>query len=158
MIGSYLCILKESLEKKIDVLKRIQEVNDVQTEILKSEPMDLEGFDRSVDEKDLYIKELTELDEGFEALYDKIKEELVGNRPRYASEIKQLQQLISEITDRSVSIQAQESRNKAMLEAYFKKERQSIGAVRKSSKAAYGYYQNMSQKNATPPHFMDQKK
>lgn len=158
MINSYLNILKESLEKKLDVLKRIQEVSNVQADILKRDPFDAEEFDRTVNEKDLYVKELTGLDDGFEALYEKIREELIGNKQKYAVQIGQLKQLISEVTEKGIAIQVQESRNKAMVEAYFKKERQSIGTVRKSSKAAYGYYQNMNGKNVTPPHFMDQKK
>ena len=158
MTESYLNILKDSLEKKLDVLRKIQEVSCAQKELLKAEVLDIEGFDRTVDEKDSYIKELTILDEGFDTLYEKIRQELMENRQKYAAEIKQLQQLISEITDKSTAIQAQESRNKAMLETYFKKERQSIGSVRRSSKAAYGYYQSMSGKHVEQRHFMDQKK
>lgn len=158
MTESYLNILMDSLEKKLDVLRKIQEVSSAQKELLKTEPLDMEGFDRTVDEKDSYLKELMILDEGFDTVYEKIRQELVENKQKYAAKIRQLQQLISEITDRSTAIQAQESRNKTMLEAYFKKERQSIGSVRRSSKAAYGYYQSMSGKQVEQPHFMDQKK
>lgn len=158
MIENYLTILEESLKKKIDVLKRIQEINDIQTDILKKEPADLEAFDQTVDEKDLYIKELTGLDDGFESLYDKIKQELIGNRQKYADQIQRLQELITQITEKSVSIQAQEERNKALVESCIKKERQQLGKSRKNSKAAYGYYQNMNSKNVSQPHFMDQKK
>ena len=158
MIENYLNILEDSLLKKKDVLRRIQEVNETQTQILKTEPVDLELFDQGVDEKDLYIKELTVLDEGFENLYDKIKEELIGNKQKYAKKIKKLQQLISEITDTSVSIQAQEERNKTLVETCFKKERSNLGKSRKNSKAAYGYYQNMSKAGVQESFFMDKKK
>lgn len=158
MIENYLNILEESLNKKTEVLKHIQELNEVQTDALKQETVDLEAFDRIVDEKGLCIDELTGLDEGFESLYDKIRQELVGNREKYADQIKRLQDLISQITDRSVAIQAQEARNKALVESCFKKERQNLGVSRKNSKAAYGYYQNMNNKKVSEPHFMDQKK
>jgi len=158
MIESYLNILEESLTKKIDVLRRIQEVNEVQTDILKKEPADLEAFDQTVDEKDLYINELEKLDEGFESLYDKIKQELIGNKQKYAAQIGRLQQLITQITEGSVRIQAQEERNKALVESCFKRERQQLGQSRKNSKAVYGYYQSLSGKNTQQPHFMDQKK
>lgn len=158
MIENYLNILEDSLKKKIDVLERIQEVNEVQTDILKKDPADLEAFDSSVDEKDLYIKELAKLDDGFEALYDKIKQELVGNKQKYADQIRRLQELITQITDRSVAIQAQEERNKALVESCLNKERQQMGQSRRNSKVAYGYYQNMNNKNVSQPHFMDQKK
>ena len=158
MIENYLNILEESLKKKIEVLKRIHAANEAQTDLLKKESVDLEAFDKAVDEKDLYINELTSLDDGFESLYEKIKQELEGNKERYAVQIKKLQELIKDITDRSVAIQAQEARNKALVETCFKKERQNLGQSRKNSKAAYGYYQNMNNKNVPQSHFMDQKK
>ncbi|MBD5549050.1 MAG: flagellar protein FliT [Lachnospiraceae bacterium] len=158
MIENYLNILEESLKKKIEVLKRIHAANEAQTDLLKKESVDLEAFDKTVDEKDLYINELTSLDDGFESLYEKIKQELEGNKERYAVQIKKLQELIKDITDRSVAIQAQEARNKALVETCFKKERQNLGQSRKNSKAAYGYYQNMNNKNVPQSHFMDQKK
>ncbi len=158
MIENYLNILEDSLHKKIDVLTRIQEIDDVQTEILKKEPADLEAFDRTVDEKDIYVGQLSKLDDGFETLYDKIRQELVGNKQKYADQIRRLQELIAQITDRSVAIQAQEERNKALVEGCLKKERQQMGQSRRNSKAVYGYYQNMNNRNVSQPYFMDQKK
>lgn len=157
MLDNYLNILKESLEKKLEVLGYIEEINQVQAEILKREKLDMEAFDRTVDEKDTFVTELVKLDEGFETLYDRVKEELAGNKSSYAGQIKHLQKLISEITDKNVSIQAEESRNKTMLERHFTKERQGLGKVRKSSNAAYGYYKNMSGKQ-TDSVFLDKKK
>ena len=158
MLDTYLNVLQESLEKKIEALKSIEEIDNAQEEILKAESFDMEAFDRTVDEKDIYIGELNKLDEGFGSLYDKIKAELIQNKGQYAVQIRRLKNLISEITDRSVTIQAQESRNKQMVEQKFAKERQNLGKVRISSKAAYGYYQNMSKNAGTNSRFMDEKK
>lgn len=158
MIENCLSILEDSLKKKIEVLKRIHAANETQTAILKEDSVDLEAFDKVVDEKDLYIEELISLDDGFEALYEKVRQELDGNRSKYAEQIKRMQGLITDITDRSVAVQAQEARNKALVEKCFKAERQNLGQSRKNSKAAYGYYQNMSNKNVPQSHFMDQKK
>lgn len=158
MINNYLNILEDSLKKKMEVLKRISEVNDAQTEVLKEESADLEAFDQMMEEKDQYIDELTKLDEGFESLYDNVKQELIGNRQKYADQIKRLQELITQITDASVSIQAQEARNKALVENCFKKKRQELGNSRKNSQAAYGYYQNMNNMKGIQPQFMDKKK
>ena len=156
MLNSYLSILEESLEKKLAALKHIEEINSVQTQTLKREELDMEAFDRTVDEKDIYVEELNKLDEGSEVLYDRVKEELLVDKSKYAVQIRRMQELISEITDKSVSIQAEESRNKALLESYFARQRQDLGKVRKSSKAAYGYYQNMN--NKTDSFFLDKKK
>ncbi len=158
MINNYLNILEDSLKKKMEVLKRIREVNEAQTEILKREPVDLEAFDQTVDEKDLYIDELTKLDEGFEALYDNVKQELAGNKQKYAEQIGRMQKLITQITGESVSIQAQEARNKALVENCFKTKRQELGNSRKNSQAVYGYYQNMNNMKSVQPQFMDKKK
>lgn len=158
MINNYLNILEDSLKKKIEVLKQISEINDAQTEVLKGESADLEAFDQMMEEKDQYIDELTKLDEGFESLYDNVKQELIGNRQKYADQIKRLQELITQITDKSVSIQAQEARNKALVENCFKKKRQDLGNSRKNSQAAYGYYQNMNNMKGVQPQFMDKKK
>ena len=157
-MGNYLNILEDSLKKKLDVLRRIREVNEVQTEILKQESVDMEAFDQTVEEKDLYIDQITKLDEGFEALYEKVKQELAGNRQQYADQIRRLQDLITQVTERSVAIQAQEERNKALVEKFFRKERQNLGQSRKSSQAVYGYYRNMSGIKSAQSHFMDQKK
>ncbi len=158
MLNNYLGILEESLKKKIEVLGRIREVNEAQAELLKEETFNVESFDRCVDEKDLYINELNSLDEGFNHLYDEIKRELADNKDAHAEQIKRLQELITEITDRSVGIQAQENRNKAMVEKYFAGQRMGLGHERRTSKAAYGYYQNMSKSGAVAPQFMDAKK
>ncbi len=157
MITNYLTVLEESLIKKNAILDSIQEASREQNELLKCEKLDLERFDELVEEKDGYLKELEKLDEGFEILYDKVKQELLANKAQYAEQIKHMQQLISQITEKSVSIQAQESRNRDMVAAYFKNERKALGQGRKSSKVAYGYYQNLSKANQEASRIMDLK-
>lgn len=158
MMNNYLKILEESLVKKIGILDNLQQLSDEQTKILGTEPMSLEAFDKCVDEKDVLITELNKLDSGFDALFANIKEALVGNKDAYAAQIQKLQQLIQEVMDKSTSLQAQESRNRDMVTAYFKNEKKQFGEGRRSSKAAYDYYKNMSKSNVVPSHFMDQKK
>lgn len=158
MLDNYLNILEDSLTKKLSLLKQIDEVSDVQTELLKQESLDIKRFDATVDEKDDFIVELNKLDDGFEALYEKVREELLQNRNKYEQQIKRLQNLIGQITEKSVSIQAKESRNKAALEKYFMQEKRNIGEGRRSAKAALDYYQNMSNTFSPTSRFMDQKK
>lgn len=155
---NYLSILEESLQKKRNVLKRIEEINQKQLVLIQSEDMSLESYDAYVDEKDECITALNKLDEGFEILYKNISEELQQNRAKYAEQIKRLQVLIKEVTDLSVSIQAQEARNKDAVTKYFAKQRQGIRSSRLSSKAALGYYQNMNNSQVVEAQFMDKKK
>lgn len=158
MISSYLNVLEDSLKKKSVVLDKIQVANLAQSDLLKAEKFDMEAYDRYVDEKDACIGELEKLDEGFESLYDKIREELLGNKALYAGQIKRIQDLISEITEKSVSIQALETRNRDAVTAYFSREKQALGQGRRNSKAAYGYYQNLNKAIQEDASIMDMKK
>ncbi|MBQ8591891.1 MAG: flagellar protein FliT [Lachnospiraceae bacterium] len=158
MMNNYLKILEESLIKKNTILDKLQELSDKQWVILNTTPVALEDFDKCVDEKDALLGDLSKLDEGFDTLYENIKNGLLDNKEQYSVQIKTLQQLIQKIMDKSVSIQAQESRNKDMVTAYFKNQKQSFGDGRRSSKAALDYYKSMNKSNVIQPHFMDQKK
>ena len=157
MTENYLNILEESLQKKLQVMAKIQDYNLRQQEIFRSDNVELDKFDEYVAEKGALIDELTALDNGFETLYGKVAEELADNRERYAEQIKRLQELVSRVTEESVGIQAQEARNKKLVEDYFRRERNNLNRNRKSSKAAYDYYKSMSQTNVVPPQFMDNK-
>ncbi len=158
MINSYLVVLEDSLNKKKAVLDRILNISQSQTSLLKGDGMDAEQYDGYVDEKDACIQELEALDEGFDALYEKVRQELLQNKEQYAGQIRKIQGLISEITEKSVSIQAQESRNRDLLTAYFAQERQALGQMRKSSKVAYGYYQSLNKARREDASVMDLKK
>lgn len=152
-----LTILAESLEKKRQVLIRIQEYNKCQEQIFTQESVDMKAFDSSVEEKGRLIEALTKLDAGFESLYEKLKDQLENNRAMYATEIRAIQQQIATITEMSVTIQAQEQRNKHLIEQYFAKERASLRENRKTSKAAYDYYKKVNNVAYAPPQFLDSK-
>ncbi len=156
-MNNSLNVLAESLDIKLDVLSKIQEYTNKQKAVFEGETPDIEEFDKLVDEKDVLVDKLISLDEGFERLYQEVSDELNTNRSKYAIQIRLLQDKISAITDISSSIQAQEARNKKMIEEYFAKERQSIKKGRISSKAAYDYYKNMSGMNLQSSGFMDSK-
>lgn len=158
MLDNYLTILEDSLKKKVAILDRIQGLNQAQMELFKDGKPDLEQYDSYVKEKADCIAEIEKLDEGFETVYENVKQELDQNRSLYTEQIKRIQGLIGEITEKSVSVQAQESRNRDMVTAYFKKEREGIGQGRKASKAAYGYYQSLSKAGRESNSIMDLKK
>ena len=113
-MADYLELLEESLVKKIKVLDEIGEFNLKQKNVFTtySERPDLDEFDEYIEEKDRLIEELNMLDEGFEALYQRVADTLKTDREANAPRIKRLQDLIREITDKSSSLQAQEAENK----------------------------------------------
>lgn len=157
-VENYLQVLEESLHKKMSVLCRIEDVNVKQEHILKSEDVSEEEFELTIDEKGTLIDALTELDKGFESLYANIKEQLSQGKEKYSVQIRTLQELIKAVTEKSVSIQAQEARNKVLAERFFASRKQELQKGRKSSKAALNYYRNMSQSQVVSPQFMDKKK
>ena len=158
MIENYLTILEDSLRQKVNVLDEISECNTAQEQLLKQESLSLEEFDEYVDKKDVLIQKLNKLDEGFDSLYEKIREQLLKDKEAYKAQISRIQQLISQVTEKSVSIQAQEARNRKAVEYYFANEKQQLRQSRQSSKAAYDYYRSMNNANVVPPQFMDKKK
>lgn len=158
MISNYLKVLEESLVKKSGVLDEIQSANQAQNELLKAEKLDMEAYDKYVDVKDACIQKLEKLDEGFESLYDKIREELLNHKAQYAEQIKKIQLLISEVTEKSVSVQAMEARNRDAVTAFFNREKQALGNGRKTSKAAYGYYKSLDKAMRENASYMDMKK
>ena len=158
MTGNYLTLLEESLRRKLQVMDEIQKYNLRQQEIFQADNVDLERFDEYVEEKGTLIEQLTALDNGFEKLYANVAEELKGNREQYAEQIRTLQGLVTEVTDTSVAIQAQEARNKKQVEDFFVKERKKLHMNRKTSKAAINYYKTMNKSSVIMPQFMDDKK
>lgn len=158
MIQNYLQVLEESLHKKLDVLQRIEALSCRQEQILKEFPVDEEEFDFSIDEKGELIEELNKLDDGFEALYENVRHQLLEGKERYSDQIQRLQELIGRVTDKSVAVQAQEARNNQLAENFFRQSRQELRKGRRSSKAALDYYYSMNHSRSISPQFMDKKK
>ena len=158
MNSSYLDIMEESLERKIAVLLEIETENEKQKEILKDPTqVDIPEFDAAVECKGKLIDQLTELNDGFESLYRKIKDELQLNKQQYRVQIERMQDLIRQITALSSRLQTQELRNKQMADSFFSAERTSMKQGKKSVAAAYNYYKNMNHSQVTPPQFFDSK-
>lgn len=158
MIENYLGILEKSLEKKLLVLNEIEDYTAKQESLLKQENVSMEELDANMEQKDDLIQKLTDLDEGFEALYERVKEQLSANKDAYKEQIKRIQNLITKVTEKSVSIQARESRNKKLVEDYFAKKKSEIRQSRQASKTVLNYYKSMSDTSAISSQIMDQKK
>ena len=158
MNENYLYVLEQSLVEKCKVLDKIQEYNVRQEALFRSENPELDQFDAYVEEKGQLIAQLSKLDEGFEILYASIAEELKDNRQKYTEQIKRLQDLVAQVVEKGVAVEAQEQRNKKLVEEFFSRERKGIKKGRLSSKAAYDYYKTMNKSGVVNPQFMDSKK
>ena len=151
-------ILVESLEKKSRILDEIIKENEAQEILFKQDQLDMEALDASADRMGELAEKLELLDEGFEAVYDRIRQELIDNKSAYRQEIRRMQELIAVITENVVGINAARMRNKTQAENQFKKSRQQIGRASSKMKASQNYYNNMNRLNFVDPQFYDSKK
>ena len=158
MAENYLLIMIQSLNKKIQVLDCIIDADERQKAALENPGLDPDDFDKIVEEKAKYIEHLELLDQGFDKLFERVKEEVNANRPAFAAEIKEMQALITTITEKSNKIQVQEVRNKDLMTQKFAKVHKQARDVRASQQAVNQYYQNMKKLNYIDPQFMDNKK
>lgn len=158
MAENYLLIMIQSLKKKIEVLECIIDANERQKMGLEDPSLDPDDFDKIVEEKAKYIEHLDLLDQGFDKLFERVKEEVNNNREFYKNEIKELQTLITSVTEKSNKIQVQEARNKELMTQKFAKVHKQARDVRASQQAVNQYYQNMKKINYIDPQFMDNKK
>ena len=158
MIESYLSILEDSLNKKLELLKKIEGKSLEQSMMLRDRTISSDFVDRNMDDKLSMINEVIHLDDGFESIYEKIKNELEQNKDNYREQIKRLQELIGKVTEKSTSIQAIEARNKAQMEIYFSNRKKEIQSKKSAMSVAKNYYQNMNKVRNVTPQFLDRKK
>ena len=145
MPDTYIAIMLQSLKKKDQVLDEIIRLDDRQKDTLMDPECPFDVFDETVEAKSACIDQLNQLDSGFEKLYAQVAEELDQNREDYAKEIRDMQQCIRRVTDKSVKIQAQEARNKQLMKEKFSTVQKQATDVRKNSRAITGYYNSMKE-------------
>lgn len=150
-------ILRDSLIQKNVLLMAIEQKSKEQEAIVKRDDFTFKEIDENMDAKAELIEKLTLLDNGFKTLYAKLREELLANKENYKVEIKEIQNLIAEITARGASIEAVEARNKAAIENYFSREKKELQSKKSASVAAYSYYKTAKNMNNIAPQFMDRK-
>lgn len=157
MINKYMDMLVECLEKKNQILDNLTVLNKKQTRLIQNEDFSLNEFDKCVEEKGILIDNILKLDSGFEGLYNKVGQTVAANPSEYKVQLSKMQKLITEITEKSVSLQAEEERNKHLIENRFSREKNRIKSGRSQSKVAMDYYNNMNKLNHVDSQFWDKK-
>jgi len=145
-MDNYIQIMLESLKKKSVILDRILAKNEVQAKCLESgeyDSVDWDTFNITVTEKEAEIKRINEMDDGFQALYDRVGNQLKDSKDKYSCEIKEMQRIILELEEKSVKIRTGEERNRAMIEKVMVGRKQEIKQVRMNLKVASNYYKSM---------------
>lgn len=158
MTEKYLQSLIDGLNQKITILDKLSEFTEEQQRIVGEAAIDWEAFDRTIDDKDELLQKLATIDEGFQAVYDRIKGEVSANKDKYREYILILKQQIQLVTEKSTSLMALEQRTKAKVSSGFGTQRQQIRSNKESSKVASSYYNTMNRMNYIDPQLMDWKK
>lgn len=155
---TYIDILIHTLQKKVQVLDDVViSTNEQENLLTKSNSMDLDEFNRIIEEKGNLIEQINELNDGFERLYERIKEELINKKAEYSTEIKQLQDLITIVTEKSLKIQAMEKQNYIKFQQFSKTKSAEIKEYKQSSKTVTSYYKNMAGQHQGQSYFIDKK-
>lgn len=145
-IDDYVQILEESLIRKSELLDKIITKNQAQTDCVEGkeyDDIDWDAFNLLMAEKEAAIDRINKMDEGFQSLYDRVKEQLKADKSKYASNIKRMQELIRKISDQSVMIQTGEERNRQTIEKVMMGRKKQIRHTRNSMKVASSYAQTM---------------
>lgn len=155
--NNYVVMLRESLEKKIEVLNEIHIENLHQKEVLENPLSTPDELKETIDRKDKLIDVINALDNGFQQMYERVKNILEVDKSQYADEIAKMQNLISDLTALSATIQAEELRNKDLATAKFARVRAQAKKVNSLKGAVNSYNQNMGKLNIVDPQFLDKK-
>ncbi len=155
---TYIRMMLDILNKKEGQLTSLLELTTAQEQILKEDELNEEAFTELIEKKREHLRKLEETDKGFQAIYNRIAEEMKTNKEEYKEQILEMQGLITKVTDLSVKLSALEEKNRATLEAKLQGKRQGIRQFKISKQTADKYYKNMIGMQTGASYFMDQKK
>ena len=154
----YLNSLMEGLKAKENMLDELTALTEKQQAIVSEDKIDWDAFDAIVDEKSDIIEKLNQNDEGFTAVFDRIKDDLKSQMGKYSSYIDQIKSGIANVTNKSTSLMALEQRTKTKVENAFKRQKKEYNNSKTSSRVATNYYNAMNKMNFVDPQLMDSKK
>lgn len=146
-VEDYIQIMIESLTKKSELLDKLISNNEEQYECVVGkhyEEIDWDSFNLVVAQKQASIDRIIKMDEGFQSLYDRVRDQLNGNKDKYSEQIKEIQRLIEKVTGQGVKISTGEERNRKIIEKVFGNRKKEIKRTRNSLKVASSYAQTMS--------------
>lgn len=154
----YVNILADSLQRKKSALKSILELTKEQQSLLKGDCFRDEEFKFIIEKKQRFIKQLDDLDAGFETIYRKVNAELEADKFKYKEDIVKMQHLITEITDLSVEVQALEKQNKIQMEIMIANRKEKLRSSKMSNQGVSSYYRNMANTFQPQSFYVDRKK
>ena len=156
--GTYVNIMRESLERKRKYLAEILKLTNEQSMIAAAEKFDDERFSEIVEKKDVLIDNINEIDKGFSSVYDRVRIEIQQEPAAYRDALLAIQDLIRTCVDLGMQIEAVEERNRAAMEQVFSAKFQGVRQMKQSKTAANKYYKSMANGMVNDSLLYDRKK
>ncbi len=156
--GTYVNIMRESLERKQRYLAEILKLTNEQSVIAAAEKFDEEQFSELVEKKDVLIDNLNEIDKGFSSVYDRVRIEIQRDPVVYRDELLAIQNLIRTCVDLGMQIEVVEERNRAVMEQVFSAKFQGVRQMKQSKTVANKYYKSMANGMVNDSLLYDRKK
>ena len=156
--GTYVNIMRESLERKRKYLAEILKLTNEQSMIAAAEKFDAERFSEIVEKKDVLIDNINEIDKGFSSVYDRVRIEIQQEPAAYRDALLAIQDLIRTCVDLGMQIEAVEERNRAVTEQVFSVKFQGVRQMKQSKTAANKYYKSMANGMVNDSLLYDRKK
>ncbi|MDK2807592.1 MAG: hypothetical protein PWP24_325 [Clostridiales bacterium] len=157
MNQTYVIILVDTLKRKLILLNDVLDMTNFQNKLIAEDKVDTDEFEGTFISKQEMIDTINQVDDGFEQIYDRVKEELKEHAPLYREEIVVLKELISEITKKSVAIQTAEHRNRDLMERYFSARKKAIKDYNVGNKTVRRYQDAMKNQYTEQSYFVDKK-
>lgn len=152
-------LLIEVLDKKELFLRELLSYTKQQEDLLLEEDFNLTAFNNIMQNKQVRIDKVIEIDEGFQATYNRVGAVLVQQPALYKEEILAMKTKIKAITDLSIEIQVTEEKNKAAFAARVGGMKNQVKNFRNHKQVNTQYQSNMqNQKVGDTSHFFDSKK
>ncbi len=151
-------VLEDTIQKKEQYLDELISLTKGQEHVLLMEKFSMDEFETFMDKKEPYIKNISEFDAGFEAVFAKMKPEMENYKKEFEPRIRGLQIKIKSVLEKGAALCTLEEQNKTRLEYCLKDKKQEIKNFKKSSRTVSNYYKNMSGALSDQSFFMDKKK
>lgn len=151
-------MLEKCLSCKQELLQKIYAVTREQEAALDTVPFLEEVFEATLKRKEELIELLGKYDQGFDQIFNRIKEPVSTQKDRYRESIQRMQRMILTVTDQGVKIQALEQQNKVKLEVYLNSKKQEIRKFQVNNRTVTNYYKTMAAAGNKESYFMDKKR
>ena len=135
--------LSEHLDEKIQVLSELIEFDQKQLAILSS-AKSVEEIDASMIERDNYAEKILILNDKFASIYNELTKnalEVANMKSNLMDRIREKNQRVADLESQVTSL---EKENRTVVDSFMQDQKKVIRNGRQTSRAAYGYYQNMS--------------